>query len=31
MDILSAYGGRLEIGRSKALGGAEITLSLPAA
>ncbi len=30
MDILKAYGGRLEIGRSEALGGAAITLCLPA-
>lgn len=31
MDILKAYGGRLEIGRSAALGGAAMTLCLPAA
>ncbi len=31
MDILRAYGGRLEIGRSDELGGARITLRLPAA
>jgi two-component system sensor histidine kinase PhoQ len=30
-DILNAYGGRLQIGRSADLGGAEITLRLPPA
>jgi two-component system sensor histidine kinase PhoQ len=29
MDILNAYGGELEIGRSAALGGAEVRLYLP--
>lgn len=29
MDILKAYGGRLQIGRSEQLGGAEMTLHLP--
>jgi two-component system sensor histidine kinase PhoQ len=29
VDILNAYGGYLQIGRSTALGGAEITLSIP--
>jgi two-component system sensor histidine kinase PhoQ len=29
VDILNAYGGHLEIGRCAALGGAEITLSIP--
>ncbi len=29
MDILKAYGGRLEIGRSERLGGAEMTLTIP--
>ena len=31
MDILKAYGGRLQIGPSQQLGGAEITLHLPMA
>ncbi len=31
MDILNAYGGRLEIGSSDELGGTKITLHLPAA
>jgi two-component system sensor histidine kinase PhoQ len=31
MEILTAYGGRLEIGRSTHLGGAEITLYIPIA
>lgn len=29
VDVLNAYGGHLEIGRSAALGGAQITLSIP--